>query len=155
MTTIKYRLAGLSDVEQLAELRWNFRTETDETSPTIKHEDFLRECRTFLADGLSGSWTYWIAEDDGTILSHAFVQRVPMVPNPNRINDEWGYVTNCYTIPSQRGRGIGTSLMQTIIQWARSIDLELLVVWPSDESIEYYERLGFSKESSIFQLSLR
>lgn len=156
MSNILYREATLSDLDELVSLRWEFRTESDEVNPKLQKAEFILECRNFLVEGLRNkSWTYWIAEENGKIISHAFVQTIPMIPNPNRIQDKWGYVTNCYTRPEFRSKGIGSSLMEVLIQWARTIDLELLIVWPSDESLSYYKRLGFSEKNDILQLSLR
>jgi ribosomal protein S18 acetylase RimI-like enzyme len=137
-------------------MRWEFQTESGDAAPKLSHSVFSKQCKTFLIDGLqSGLWSFWIAEIREEIVSHAFVQRISMVPNPNRIHDQWGYVTNCYTKPEYRSRGIGSALMRSLIQWARDIDLELLVVWPSHESIGYYKKLGFSEENEICRLSIR
>lgn len=153
---IVYRQATASDIDQLVDLRWAFRTELGETNPKLAIGDFRKGCKKFLADGLqSGQWIYWIAEDEEKIVSHAFVQKVSMIPNPNRIQDEWGYLTNCYTKPEYRSQGIGSELMKKLIGWARTIDLELLIVWPSDESVEFYKQFGFSQKHEILQLSLR
>jgi GNAT superfamily N-acetyltransferase len=153
---ISCRQAILADLDQLVALRWAFQTESDDGHPNLPPSLFMEECRTFLADGLqSGRWSFWIAEDEEGIVSHAFVQKISMVPNPNRISDQWGYLTNCYTKPEYRSQGIGSVLMEALIQWARLIDLELLIVWPSDESLDYYKRLGFSEQNKILQMSLR
>lgn len=154
--SISYRQATAADLDQLATLRWAFRTESDETNPKLSIDTFKKECKKFLADGLrSGQWTFWIAEKNGAIVSHAFIQKISMVPNPNRIQDQWGYVTNCYTTPEYRSQGIGSNLMEELISWAKSSDLELLIVWPSDESVEYYKKLGFTKKNDILQMPLR
>ena len=54
------------------------------------------------------------------------------------LDDALGYVTNVYTRPAYRGRGIGTRLMSHVLQWAREHDLESLIVWPSETSVRFY-----------------
>lgn len=155
MSSFVYRQASGRDAGRLAELRWRFKTEEETPPPDASKDEFLVECAEFLSRGIKLNWTYFVAEADGKIVSHAFVQRVAMVPKPGRTVDEWGYVTNCFTLPEFRGRGIGRILMEHLIAWARECDLELLIVWPSDESVEYYKRLGFENENDVLQFSLR
>ena len=45
-------------------------------------------------------WTYWVAQEETQIVSHIYIQHVPKVPKPNRIDDALGYVTNVYTRPA-------------------------------------------------------
>ena len=91
----------------------------------------------------SGRWTIWLAEADGEIASHAYIGLIDKIPRPTRGSRWLGYVTNVYTRPEQRGRGIGTALLEQVTAWAVEHDIELLVVWPSEESVGFYERAGF------------
>lgn len=52
-------------------------------------------------------------------------------------------VTNVYTRPSHRGRGVGAKLLTATTEWARQEGLEVLVVWPSEGSVSLYHRQGF------------
>jgi GNAT superfamily N-acetyltransferase len=152
---ILYRLAAESDLPALAQLRWDFRTEWSETPPPGK-EEFLVYCTDFLLRGWTGGqWVYWIAEEEGQIISQVFVLRITKIPKPARWHDEFGYVTNVYTRPAYRNRGIGAQLMQQVIAWAQAEDLELLVLWPSERSVPFYERAGFSAENDILECAFR
>lgn len=110
----------------------------------------------FLQEGMSsGTQAYWLATEGDEIISHVFVQKIPMVPRPCKIRDFFGYVTNTYTLPGRRGEGVGSELMKRVIDWARTEDLELLIVWPSDRAVSFYKQLGFDAENDILQLTLR
>ncbi len=80
---------------------------------------------------------------------------MPKVPKPNRLVDALGYVTNVYTRPAYRDRGIGTRLMTSVLQWAEEQDLESLIVWPSTASIHFYERAGFRGSSEMREYEVR
>ena len=45
--------------------------------------------------------------------------------------------------------------MKRVKEWAKEQDLELLIVWPSDRAVTFYERSGFTPENDIMQLVLR
>jgi GNAT superfamily N-acetyltransferase len=54
-------------------------------------------------------------------------------------------MTNVYTRPSHRGRGIGGELLRRAQEAARDADVELIIVWPSDESVSFYQRHAFNR----------
>jgi GNAT superfamily N-acetyltransferase len=151
-----YRIATAADVDELAQMRWDFRLEEAPGATVHDHASFLQACTAFLRQGLREQrWTYWIAQRDSQLVSHIYIQRVPKVPKPNRLDDALGYVTNVYTRPAYRGQGIGTQLMAHMLQWAREQDLESLIVWPSETSVRFYERAGFRGSSEMLEYSVR
>lgn len=151
-----YRMATEKDLAQLAELRWDFRAEDDAEQPVVSREAFVEACTEFLRRGLnSGYHTYWIAELEGEIVSQVFIHRIDLVPRPCKLQDQFGYITNNYTKPAHRNQGIGAELMRSVKRWARDEDLELLIVYPSEEAVTFYERAGFSAENDVMELKLR
>ena len=44
-----------------------------------------------------------------------------------------------------RGRGVGAALLRRAQQAAREADVELMIVWPSDDSVPFYERESFER----------
>ncbi len=87
--------------------------------------------------------------------SHIFVHKIELIPRPCKIRDHFGYLTNNYTKPACRNRGIGSELMQRVKDWAKDEDLELLIVYPSEEAVTFYERAGFYSENDVMELRLR
>ncbi|MBO0797263.1 MAG: GNAT family N-acetyltransferase [Blastocatellia bacterium] len=153
---MNYRTAGEGDLRVLAEMRWDFRTEGVSSHPPISKTAFIEACVAFLERGLTaGRWIYWVAESEGKIVSHIFIQRIETVPNPDRLEDEYGYVTNVYTKPAYRGVGIGAELMLRAKQWAERENLETLIVWPSEESVSFYERAGFTPQNDMLECKIR
>ncbi|MBN1976680.1 MAG: GNAT family N-acetyltransferase [Anaerolineae bacterium] len=151
-----FRIATESDLDALAQMRWDFRLEESPGTPVHDRQTFLETCTAFLRQGLASQrWVYWVAVCDDTIVSHIFVQRIAKVPKPNRLDDGFGYVTNVYTRPAYRGRGIGSELMARVIAWAEAQDLECLLVGPSDASVRFYERAGFRWNEDLMEYTLR
>jgi GNAT superfamily N-acetyltransferase len=141
---VTIRLATATDVPALAELRHAFTFE-DPGQPVELRDDFEDAFTEIVSTGIiSGRWTVWVAEAEGEIVSHVFIGLIDKIPRPIR-QDRWlGYVTNVYTRPEHRGRGIGAAMLDRVTSWAAEQQVELLVVWPSDESVGFYERAGFS-----------
>lgn len=153
---ITYRPATSADVAELAVMRWDFRLEEAPGTPLHDRETFLHACREFLYRGLAGrTWTYWIAADGAQIVSHIFIQRIEKIPKPNRLDGAFGYISNVYTRPAYRNRGIGSRLLAHVLQWAGEQDLENLIVWPSAESIRFYKRAGFIRSPEMMEYEVR
>ena len=92
---------------------------------------------------------------EGLIIAQAFVQRIQKVPTPWSIQCEFGYVTNVYTYPAYRNKGIGARLMEHYQEWARQQNLEMLVLWPSQRAVPFYPRGGFHRPTEAMEYRLR
>lgn len=153
---MNYRIATHEDLTQLSELRWDFRAEDGDEIPVVGRNEFIKACVSFLKQGLeNGYHVYWLAEENMEIVAHIFVHKIDMVPRPCKIHDQFGYITNNYTKPEYRSRDIGSELMRKVLEWAKTEDLELLIVYPSERAVSFYERAGFSLENEVMELRLR
>ncbi|MEH7121897.1 GNAT family N-acetyltransferase [Bacillus sp. JJ1773] len=141
------RLAESKDIDQLIRMRWDF---TIEHNPSNKFnesdlEKFKIECRNFLENAInSEQWFIWIAEEEGRIISHIYIELIQKVPRPGRITRPFAFMTNVYTVSDYRNKGISSQLLTTINEWAKNEQYEFIIVWPSDDSINYYRKNGYS-----------
>jgi ribosomal protein S18 acetylase RimI-like enzyme len=152
---MEYRLATPDDLAQLGEMRWQARSEGGER-PAESRERFLAAYTDFFQQGLrSKSHILWVACDGATIIALVSIAIAPLAPRPCRPHDSFGYISDNYTRPQYRNRGIGAELMRHAAAWAKEEDLELLIVWPSERAIPFYGRLGFRSDNDVMQLELR
>lgn len=148
------RLADLDDAEELARLRWDFSREEGARGDQSS-DQYVGEFREFFANGLAeGRWTVVVAEVDSGLVANAWLEVVDVVPWPDRSSKKWGYVTNVYTEPGFRGAGIGSKILGVVVQGAQLLKCELLIVWPSEESVGFYQRAGFSPNPMLLELNL-
>ncbi|MFC5703517.1 GNAT family N-acetyltransferase [Cohnella faecalis] len=148
------RKATVEDIAALILMRWEF---TLEHQPEVSDnfELFATECRAFLEQEISGErWHIWVAEVDGVIASHVYIQLIDKVPRPGRITYPFAYMTNVYTDPDYRSRGIGSRLLKTIQEWAAANKIEFIIVWPSEESREFYARNRYTLCNDPMELHL-
>jgi GNAT superfamily N-acetyltransferase len=144
---IEVRMATYDDIDALIKMRFDFSCEHDESITLDDYPEFELRCREFLKSALSSNsnWRIWVAEVDARVVAHMFVQLVEKVPRPGKVSPPFGYVTNVYTLPSYRTQKIGSKIHDEIAKWAREEKWDFLIVWPSDNSVTFYERNGFSK----------
>lgn len=111
--------------------------------------------RKWLSDGLgSGEYVGWLASETNLpekVIGGAGVQRRRAAPHPlKKENGEvavaegrHAIVLNVFTEPVWRHRGVGEALMRAVITWAKTEQLDRLVLHASDKGRKLYERLGF------------
>ena len=143
------------DVPQLIRMRFDFTAESKDIAPEL-YEPFHIECTEFFNEiKETDRWNIWIAEVEGVIVSHIFVEIIDTVPRPGRKKSPYGYVTNVYTVPEYRSKGIGGKIMEENNSWAKEYGLSFLVVWPSETSVEFYKKHGFEQEKEVMKNHLR
>jgi GNAT superfamily N-acetyltransferase len=139
------RLAQIKDIDQLIK-RWDFTVEED-FNGTIKeseYRNFQKECEYFLLNAInSNHWFIWVAEINGEIVSHIYIELIQKVPRPGRITYPFAYMTNVFTVEQYRGKGIGGKLITEINKWVNEMNYEFIIVWPSDDRINFYKRNGY------------
>jgi N-acetylglutamate synthase-like GNAT family acetyltransferase len=57
-----------------------------------------------------------------------------------------------YVTPASRNAGVGTHLVQFVIDEAKGMSLDYLIVHPSERSFEFYRRLGFRGAEKALEL---
>lgn len=151
------RLAEEKDFYQLAEMRWQHKAEDDiiynETNIVgVDKENFIDEYISFLNN--NSSYKIFIMEQEENIIAAIYVAVLRKVPKPN-VNESYiAYLTNVYTLQEYRNRGNGTALLSYIKEYLKEKKCELMIVWPSDNSINWYLKNGFNLENDIMECLL-
>lgn len=102
----------------------------------------------------SGKWFIWVAEVEGRIVSHIFVELIEKVPRPGRITYPFAYMTNVYTVHEYRSQGIGSQLLKRIEEEGKKKSHEFIIVWPSEEAVPFYARNGYKHYTEPMELQL-
>lgn len=140
-----YRLADVADALALADMRFDFTAEdyTIDASEEARQEFnqlFLAEANELFG---SDRWAIWVAEVEGEIVSHIYLQKIDKIPRPGRETYPFYYMTNVYTKPSFRGKGIGGELLEKANAWLTDQRAEFTIVWPSEGGRKFYETHGY------------
>jgi GNAT superfamily N-acetyltransferase len=148
------REATADDAGELARLRFEHCLELYGRDPNtaLTREQFQDVFEPFLVDAaVSGLWRVWIAVADEHPVGTVSLERVTAVPTPWDSERAWGYVTNLQVDVAWRGRGVGRALMVEVQRWAETEGLLVLHLWPSAQSVAFYERVGFRRSGTMEQ----
>ena len=149
------RAAGVADAADLARLRYEFRATE---RPAVEARDsFIARCTAWMRERLApdSSWHCIVAEMDGAMVGHVWLEIVDKVPNPGAGEPERHvYLTNLYVRPAVRG-GPGSALVEAALAWCRERRTDTVILWPSERSRTLYARYGFVPSRDILALSLK
>ena len=145
------RRATARDLEHVADLRWRLQMQDSELADPAARKSFVDDFQTIpIAAGL----THWLAFDGARAIAAMSLQAVAKVPSPSERHGVWGYLTNCYVMPSYRDTSLGARMLAEIKAWASHERYELLLVWPSDRAYSFFEKAGFARYSDPLTLKL-
>lgn len=151
------RLAKDNDFYQLAEMRWQHSAEDDITYGEtnilgVDKKEFIDEYISFLNE--DSSYKIFVLEQDGIIISAMYVSIIRKVPKPKVKEAYIAYLTNVHTLQEYRNKGKGTELLSYIKNYLKEKGCELIIVWPSDNSVNWYLRNGFTLENDVMECEL-
>src|ERR1700730_7520995 len=148
--TFRVRRANLQDAEIIAWHRARMFQDMGEVSGEA-FESLRTKARACLEEWFErGDYVGWLAspvDKPETIVSGAGIQLQPILPRP--LSDSMigegrqGTIVNVFTEPEWRRRGVAGLLMKEIITWAKTQQLDRLILHASKEGRSLYEKLGF------------
>ena len=140
------------DAQALAHLRYEFRSSIGEA--LVNEDEFVDRCSQWMSKRLNGlgPWHCWVAVDKARIVGNLWLQIIEKIPNPIDEPEYHGYITNVFVQESARGRGLGSKLLTTSLEFCKEERVHQIVLWPAQGSIEFYLQHGFSEPIDILRL---
>jgi len=152
---IEIRLASENDAVTLARLRYELRSSSHEV--VENEEEFLERCAAWMNERLQGRsyWQCWIAERQSMAVGAVWAQLVEKIPNPITEPEHYVYLTNFYVREEYRDQGLGSRLLAAVLEWAKSQNAEMIILWPTERSKPFYLRHGFSFAGDSMRLRIK
>lgn len=146
MSTIEYRFANVSDIEQLVELRVLMQLEVNNFPSESVSPEYLEKIRTYFIQSLkNGKYSSAIALAEKEIVGTAgacFYEKPPSISGGTGIV---GYVTNVYTRKEYRGNGVGTNLMRKLNEHALEVKADKLHLGATSDGLQIYKAVGYQE----------
>ena len=155
MNKFIFRAANLSDVPQLVNLRFMFIGESDGVDPNQRTIEFEKTVYDYFFESLTNR-TYFgaVADFNGQLVSTNGLVLYRKPPSFKGVSGTVGYVTNVYTIPEFRNRGLASELMKILISQAKEAGATKIHLGTTDYGRGLYEKFGF-KDLAVPGLELR
>lgn len=148
---MEFRKAASADIPDLCALR-RLQLADEGQDP---HPDIGPAMEAYFASALAQDrLVEFLAEEDGRIAATgavSFLQFPPAFSNPTGLV---AYVTNMYTAPDFRGRGLASRLLELLEEECRERGVLRMLLAASSQGERVYRRYGFQPEGNWFGLWL-
>ncbi len=99
----------------------------------------------------TGAWYAWVAERAGAVCGTAWLQMIEKLPNPVDESEWHGYVSSLFVTPEARGQGVGTALLEAVLENCEQRGVDAVLLWPTPRSRTLYERHGFAVRDDLLE----
>lgn len=145
------RKASCSDIPMLCKARKKQLIDEGLSADANIDAELTAYFEKTLADG---TLIEWLVEEDGQVVATDGLALMPFPPTYTNPAGTRGYVTNMYTAPSYRGRGLATQLMGKLFDEAKALGIKKLLLHGSEMGRPVYRRQGFQDKEGWMELDL-
>jgi ribosomal protein S18 acetylase RimI-like enzyme len=147
------RKADVNDIPTLVILRKRQLIDEGEELPSASSYD--QQLTDYFTSSISdGTFVSWVIEDDSVIVATSglcFYSLPPSFSNPSGRN---AYITNMYTKPEYRRRGIATELLDMVITEAKERGYTVARLHTSEHGRSIYQKAGFKYSEDYMAMRL-
>lgn len=146
------RAAAISDIDSLIELRIRLLNETNKNIESYDWYKYSQALKDFLYNGLlNGKAVAFLAEEEGKVVAMSLMCFYTIVPLLYNISGRMALLTDMYTVPEYRNKGMGTVLLNKIMERAKGAGCTKVILNATDSGRKLYEKFGFKDVSGEMQ----
>lgn len=152
---VRVRRCGPADVRVLAGMRRAWAEE--QAGQAIADDGFEARFGAWFETEADHrvTWLAELGERPVGMLNLLVFTRMPRPRHPNDKPAQWGYVANVYVDRARRDAGVGRVLLAAATSYADETGLARLVLSPSERSVPFYERAGFTTDTTLMVRHVR
>ncbi|MDU1909611.1 GNAT family N-acetyltransferase [Fusobacterium sp.] len=148
---MEFRRATLEDIELLIDLRK--KQLIDEGIRITQNIDYELDgfFRNFLGNN---TMIEWLVESNSIVIASAAVIFYDFPPTYTNISGKKAYITNMYTSPEYRGKGIATSLLNRLVKDIQQAGIEKVWLGASKLGRPVYKKFGFKETDEWLEITI-
>lgn len=143
-TALSYRRATISDLEILTLARVEFFADIHKDMTEQEKLNIYEQNKIYFEETLiDNTFMAYLAFDGDLLVGTSGVNFYKTPPNPKNPTGKTAYISNMYTKPEYRGRGIAAKLFAMTAEEARKRGCGKVVLHATDMGRPIYEKYGF------------
>lgn len=144
------RLAGQADLAHLARLLWLCAAPAEQAKQSV--ESFAVDLAAWWTDHHDSHLAFVARNAESEIVvGMAWLALVPRTPRPAATTRRSADIQSVFVAPEQRGKGIGSALVQAAFEHALGLGASRVTVHSSQKAVPVYEKLGFTSCRQLLQ----
>ena len=150
-----FRQTTKDDIEILAKFRVKFLQEVEK--PSLDESSAVLETSVvqhFTEKMRNDEFSSWVAISDDEIIATSGVSYIEVPPCFANISGKEAYVMNMYTKPNFRKKGIGTQLLDIILDEVKKKGIKKIRLHTTEIGKPIYLKKGFKDSNSEMELYL-
>lgn len=150
---MEYRIANVSDCNDLTRLRMQMRKERDADF----REEMLYEntFQFFVRNIETGRHIAFICEDQGEIIATAGLSLFEMPPTTKLPNGKVAKLMNMYVVPDYRKQGIAKKMLEFVIDYAQKHSYHKVMLNASPMGEKLYQNFGFHLINNEYEFYIK
>ena len=146
---MEYRKAAMEDIPELVGCRIRQLIDEGQTPDKDIEDANFEFFRSYMA---SGQMEEWVCEDGGRIIATGAIIYYAFPPSFTNGEGIKAYITNIYTDPEYRGRGIAPEMLSILEKRARERGVCRIWLEASRGGKPVYEKYGFGLNDTILTI---
>ena len=147
------RPATLDDLDELIRLRLDFLREVGSLKAGADGGGLGAAMREYMERKMpAGGFLAWVAESEGALVATSGVTIFERPPNGANLSGLEAYLSNMYTLPAWRGRGVGTALVATIVAHLKTTRVRRIWLHATEQGRPVYAKAGFVPSETDMEL---
>lgn len=139
----------MDEVSDLARLLWLDTLGEEPAQPSV--DAFAAELAHWWASRQDSHLAFVARLLRPEIVGMAWVSLVPRVPRPGATSRLSADIQSVFVLPAQRGKGIGSALVQAAAEHATNLGALRVTVHSGRKAVPVYERLGFESSRQLLK----
>jgi len=148
---MEFGIATKDDIDELIRLRIAYMKDDFGSVSASEKEGMEKQLPGYFSRKLGTELIAFVARDNGHIVSVAYLHIIEMPANSVLLNGLYGDVLSVYTEPAYRGRGLCTTLMKQLVEYAREAGLGRIDLKATDDGYSVYEKVGFKETPARYR----
>lgn len=138
------RMATVDDIDILVELRIKLLMEVKTDIENYDWCNYSQALNTFYRDNLSsGKVIAFLAEVSENVVAISIMCFYNIPPLLNNLDGKMALLTDMYTVPKHRNNGLGTILLNNIMEYTQKLGYKKVILNATDSGRKLYEKYGF------------
>jgi len=148
---MNYRIGTKQDIPVMCQIRKQQLIDEGINPENIIDKELFYYFEKKISDG---SLVEWLLEENGKVIATAAILFIEFPPTYTNQSGVKGYITNMYTNPVYRGKGIASIMLGKLTDEARKRCVKHIWLHASNLGKPVYERFGFTEADKYMELKL-